>query len=111
MQTAGYFSAMERIQSHAAIVAYPISLPPVSQFMLDGEPATITAIRKNSSFSHGKGAWAEIFAGHVFQENLEQYLNSLGSSEVRTLQDLIQYNKDHADWELPSGESIWNLDP
>ncbi|KAI1127061.1 amidase signature domain-containing protein [Nemania abortiva] len=40
-------------------------------------------------------------AGHVFKKNLDNYLAAFSSAEVRTAEELIQYNKDHADKELP----------
>ncbi len=43
-QKAAYAAAMERLNSHGATVAYPVSLPAASEFMLDSQPATITAI-------------------------------------------------------------------
>ncbi|KAH6615688.1 amidase signature domain-containing protein [Chaetomium sp. MPI-SDFR-AT-0129] len=80
---AGYTTAMERLENHGATVTYPISLPAASEFMLSGQPAKITAIR------------------HVFRENVEGYLNSLSSSEVRTLPELVQFNRENSDKELP----------
>lgn len=42
--------------------------------------------------------------GHVFKQNVDEFLGSLQTSEVRTVEDNIEYNKQHAEQELPSGE-------
>jgi hypothetical protein len=41
-----------------------------------------------------------------FRQDLEVYLANLTSSKVRTLTDIIQYNKDHATKELPPGIAL-----
>ncbi|OAA80786.1 Amidase signature domain protein [Akanthomyces lecanii RCEF 1005] len=81
----GYTEARDLVTRYQAKAVYPVSLPPVADFVLDGQPCTIMAIR------------------HVFKRNVDSYLESLTTSEVRTLEDIIQYNKDHSDQELPRG--------
>jgi amidase len=39
-----------------------------------------------------------------FKRNIELYLSDLETSPVRTLEELIEFNKKHADKELPPGE-------
>ncbi|KAJ4165399.1 hypothetical protein LMH87_007033 [Akanthomyces muscarius] len=80
---AGYTEARDLVTRYQAKAVYPVSLPPVADFVLDGQPCTIMAIR------------------HVFKRNVDSYLESLTTSEVRTLEDIIQYNKDHSGQELP----------
>ena len=101
-QRAGYAAAMERSSTHGATVTYPVSLPAASEFMLDGQPATITAISTVFYDVKGMGKLAKSL-GHVFRENVESYFSTLSSSEVRSLPELVQYNKDHSDKELPHG--------
>ncbi|OAQ99133.1 hypothetical protein LLEC1_03432 [Akanthomyces lecanii] len=91
----GYKEAMDLVTRYQARAIYPVSLPPVADFMLDGQPCTIMAI----PWLDGAD-WA---IGHVFKRNVDSYLESLATSEVRTLEDIIQYNKDHSDQELPLG--------
>jgi len=80
---AGYLGAIDRIKKSQGAVVYPVSLPPVSELMLDGQPATIMAAR------------------HVFKQNVDRFLGLYESSDVRSVEDIIQYNKDHAEMELP----------
>ena len=49
---------------------------------------------------------ADRFLGHVFKKNVDSYLQSLDSSDVRTVEDIIQYNNEHTDEELPSGRYL-----
>lgn len=39
-------------------------------------------------------------AGH-FKNDFEAYLNQLDFSHIHTLEELVQYNRDHAETELP----------
>lgn len=42
----------------------------------------------------------------TFKPLLENYLASVDGCKIHTLEDLIQFNKDHAGQELPPGEYI-----
>lgn len=42
----------------------------------------------------------------TFKRDLEAYLADIENSKVRSLEDLIQFNKDNAEIELPPGESF-----
>jgi len=46
----------------------------------------------------------------TFQAELEGYLADLEASKVRTLAELIQFNKDHSDVELPEGNYHPSID-
>ncbi|KAM0335643.1 hypothetical protein ACHAQA_000692 [Verticillium albo-atrum] len=60
-----------------------VPLPTADKLNINGEPANKI-----------------LFTGH-FKENIESYLGNLESSQVRTLEELIEFNRDHADLELP----------
>ncbi|KAJ9165614.1 Amidase family protein [Coniochaeta hoffmannii] len=56
---------------------------------------------RDARFTIGeKGVLSQIFQA-TFQAELEGYLADLEASKVRTLAELIQFNKDHSDVELP----------
>lgn len=42
---------------------------------------------------------------HGFKEEIEAYLDNLEDSKVHSLDQLIQFNKDNAETELPSRKS------
>jgi amidase len=44
-----------------------------------------------------------IVIGGDFKRNIENYLADLETSPVRTLEELVEFNKKHADIELPPG--------
>ncbi|KAJ8132474.1 hypothetical protein O1611_g1152 [Lasiodiplodia mahajangana] len=79
-----YLAAEQLVANNGGQVTFPVTIPPVSDYLIGGQPCTILAIR------------------HVFKKNMDDYLGALSSSEVRTAEELIQYNKDHAERELPS---------
>lgn len=78
----GYMQAMERAKDHGARVVFPVALPDLSGLTLDGMPATLVAIR------------------HVFKETVDGYLQSLSSSDIRTVEDIAKYNKEHPEEEF-----------
>ncbi|KAI0202642.1 amidase signature domain-containing protein [Astrocystis sublimbata] len=77
-----YLLGMKLVEDHGGKVTFPVTIPPVSEYMIDG-------------------ASAELYTGRVFKKNLDDYLSAFKSSEIRTAEELIQYNKDHATKELP----------
>ncbi|KAI1132451.1 amidase family protein [Nemania abortiva] len=50
-----------------------------------------------------KDIWAA--AAWTFKDLLEEYLDSIDDCQIKTLEDLIKFNKDHAEQELPPGAS------
>ena len=42
----GYAKMVEEVEANGGQVVFPVQLPPASAYMLDGQPATILAIRK-----------------------------------------------------------------
>ena len=74
--------------------------------MLDNEHSMYSLWSKSggkSSRLHGSGPNSSLDAG--FKEHINEYLAGLKWSKVRTLDELIQFNKDNAAEELPSGFS------
>ncbi|KAI0466325.1 amidase signature domain-containing protein [Xylaria cf. heliscus] len=78
-----YLATMKLVENNGGKAVFPVTIPSVSEYMINGQPCTILAIR------------------HVFRTNLEKYLAAFSSAEIRTADDLIQYNKEHASKELP----------
>ncbi|ATY58913.1 amidase family [Cordyceps militaris] len=48
----------------------------------------------------GELAHRKLFTGH-FKKDFEAYLKSLDFSHIKSLEELVQYNRDHAERELP----------
>lgn len=46
------------------------------------------------------------FVAYEFQPALNRYLETLDSSSVRNLKELVDWNRQHADKELPKGMRI-----
>ena len=47
--------------------------------------------------------------GAQYREVVDEYLADFESSPVRTMKDIVDFNKAHADLELPSGETYLTL--
>lgn len=47
-----------------------------------------------------------ILAGYGFKREFEAYLEHIEDSKIHSLEDLIQFNKDNAETELPPRESF-----
>lgn len=43
---------------------------------------------------------------HEYKKNVDDYLEGLDFSEVRSLKELIEWNKEHADIEMPYRECL-----
>lgn len=52
-----------------------------------------------------------LLTGAKFKTLLESYFRLFDGMEVHTLEDLVQFNKQHAGQELPSGEPAVLLRP
>ncbi|KAJ3558677.1 hypothetical protein NPX13_g9661 [Xylaria arbuscula] len=78
-----YLAIMKLVENNGGEAVFPVTIPPVSEYLINGQPCTILAIR------------------HVFKTNLEKYFSAFSSAEIRTAEGLIQYNKEHASIELP----------
>lgn len=48
-----------------------------------------------------------IFEAYEFQQVFNRYLETLESSQVSNLQELVDWNHQHRDIELPQGTCIW----
>lgn len=46
------------------------------------------------------------FVAYEFQPALNRYLETLDSSSVRNLKELVDWNRQHADKELPKGTRV-----
>ncbi|KAI1378151.1 amidase signature domain-containing protein [Hypoxylon crocopeplum] len=55
----------------------------------------------------GLGIW-DIFRAD-FQKDMDAYLQSLKSTKVRSVADIVKFNKEHADLELPAGYASQDL--
>lgn len=79
----------------------PLTIPPVSAHRIDGQMASTMAISIYSKLTLGTPLTS--WKGYVYKDNVEKFLGSYSESKLRTVEDVIQYNKDHADIELPPG--------
>ena len=48
----------------------------------------------------------EIIWNHDYKKAMDSFLCQLQESEIHTMEDLVEFNKEHADKELPSGNSF-----
>lgn len=92
------------------VKAYLGEAPLISKddFWLKGQiSANVVRSRSPSDLQHTcsscQTSLRYIFAVTDFVTDMNAYLSALVSSPVRTLEELIQFNVDHADVELPSG--------
>lgn len=49
------------------------------------------------------------YVAYEFQPAFNHYLETLVSSSVRNLKELVDWNRQHADMELPIGTRIWTF--
>jgi amidase len=78
-----FLDAIKLIKREAAKVVYPISLPLPKELKIDGQGATKTVFY------------------YEYSENINKYLGELETTEVRTLQELVEWNEKHAELALP----------
>jgi hypothetical protein len=55
----------------------------------------------DSDFAHFSQEKLTTFAGHNFRDSFEAFLQEYEESPVRTLQEMVDFNNDHADECLP----------
>ncbi|KAF2110417.1 amidase signature domain-containing protein [Lophiotrema nucula] len=79
-----YMNAIDKIRKAGAEVQYPVELPTFDKWMIADNQTAMSVI---------------MF--HDYKRNVDQYLSNLETSEVRSLKELIEWNKAHADIELP----------
>ncbi|KAH6627864.1 amidase signature domain-containing protein [Chaetomium tenue] len=80
-------AAYTEIEKHVDVFRNNIPMPLSSTLDLDGEPCLMQIFEKD------------------FQGEFEAYLKLCDTPKVKTLGELIQFNRDHADKELPPGNS------
>jgi len=79
----GFMDAMAKIKSAGATVAYPVVLPSPSTLNLDGADHIGTTLF------------------HELKENFRNFTDLLVDPKAKTLEDVIEFNKAHADREMP----------
>ncbi|TVY78524.1 putative amidase [Lachnellula suecica] len=84
-QDLDFHSAIETIRKSGGVVIEDVVLPQVADLLWEGEDAL------------------EFIWGKDLKSNLESFLAEYEDAEVRTVEELVQFNKDHADVELPPG--------
>lgn len=93
---------MEKISKGGAKVEYPVQIPLVKDLSYEGELASNKAICMSLLWKHF--VWSLLTdKDHNFQRNVEGYMRKLDSSDVRSLEELVDFIKAHADQELPAG--------
>ncbi|KAL5119079.1 hypothetical protein ACEQ8H_003003 [Pleosporales sp. CAS-2024a] len=79
-----YFKARDKIKDLGTEAEYPVELPKLDSLMRTGNQSAYSVI-----------------LSHDYEDNVNDYLGALESSEVRNLKELIDWNKAHADIEMP----------
>ncbi|KAF2257469.1 amidase signature enzyme [Trematosphaeria pertusa] len=78
-----YKLAIEKIRDAGAEVQYPVVLHGVEKLLMENQTGM------------------SIILFHEYKKNVDDYLEGLDFSEVRSLKELIEWNKEHADIEMP----------
>ncbi|PCH08371.1 Amidase [Penicillium occitanis (nom. inval.)] len=76
----GYHAAMGVLRGHGVHIQYPVIIPRAE----DVWPSLV-----------------KIMQEHEFHPSINEYLQDLEHSKVHSLEELVEYNREHADLELP----------
>lgn len=85
----------------------PVTLLSVDEATENGKMDIWDAFRKALSLSRSLLVLLIGFQDSTFKDLLEDYLASTDDCKIHTLEDLIKFNKEHAEQELPSSESYY----
>ena len=91
-QDRDFSSAIRTIRESGGVVVEDVVLPQVSDLVWEGEDAL------------------EQIWGKDAKSGLESFLAEYEDAQVRTVEELVQFNKDHADVELPPGQLSTSLE-
>lgn len=98
-------SAYEKIKPHAKAFYENVPLPPLEDLDYNGSSALINIFSETPFISR---CLVDLKSNHSlehnFKEQFESYLHELEYSPFRTVQELVDYNRENADKELPAGE-------
>jgi len=89
---------MARIKFAGAKVAYPVALPAPSSLNLDGADDIGTTLCKQLHLAESS---LTDFIVHELRGQVQNFSNLLVKPRVQTLDELIEFNRAHADRELP----------
>ncbi|KAH6714418.1 amidase signature domain-containing protein [Leptodontidium sp. MPI-SDFR-AT-0119] len=87
-----YFAAIERIKTHAteAFVSYPVDIPPATDLWYEGQNPI------------------DVVMSYEGKQALEDWLDEVKVPGLKTIEDLIKFNLDHQQEELPEGHADQN---
>lgn len=80
------------------------SFLPVTRFGLGLETSSVSLLASPEMLSLRT---LTRFEAYEFQQVFNRYLETLDSSQVRNLQELVDWNRQNADRELPKGTHLW----
>jgi amidase len=92
-------AAYDQLKEHADVKE--VELMSIDEATQGGKIDIWNAFRKNPFCRKKAQACSDFLSYHKFKPLLEEYLASIDNSKIRTLQDLIDFNNQHADLELP----------
>lgn len=87
-QDSEFLSAIKTVRDSGGVVVENIVLPQVAELVWEGKDAL------------------ERIWGKDLKSHLESFLAECEDAQVRTIEELVQVNKDHADVELPPGKWV-----
>ena len=96
--------AYAKIKSEAKSFHHNVPLPSAETLKINGELATRILFSKAWQCFRSLQCYltdSSPFIAGYFKQNLESYLSGLETSQIKTLQGLIEFNSKHADKELP----------
>lgn len=101
-------NAYEVIRGKAKSFSANVPLPSIESFKLDGTNSEVVITSRSS------GIWLSPIityssTGADLKKELNAYLQDLEESQVRTLQDIIDFNNEHATEELPPRRPLFPM--
>jgi hypothetical protein len=99
--------AIERIRDGSGVVYYPIDLVHPSEVVFNGVPGyeKIAGQLLYHDFEHSAYG-SNSFTAAEARENINNYLSGLVKTPVRTLEEMIEWNKNHPEDQAGIGENI-----
>ena len=85
-------------------MAYPVSLPPVSNLDRNGNMTLVRAISKPCQLIAKQEKHAEAdFPAYEIAKGTTRYLRAANVDNIKSVADIVKFNKENSARELPNG--------
>lgn len=86
------------LRGHGVHIQYPVIIPRAEDVW-----PSLVKIMRTSTITSQLLNMADNAEEHEFHPSINEYLQDLEHSKVHSLEELVEFNREHADLELPPG--------